>query len=121
MSNKIAIAFKLQKELLNQKLIVGCLTCKEIFVNMTWKDYLPLLKGDYSTPTKWYNQVILHYCVNPTHEIWSNRTILQNKALNQAFNFTENLDNQLTWNNLSVSDLLKVALEKQQEVKDAPI
>lgn len=114
-------ALKLQNELMNQRIIIHCITCNTSFLNMSWKEYLSLLNGDFTTPTKWYNEVAFHYCNNPSHEILSNKTFLQNKAVNREYNFTNAFNESLANAGLFIGDLLKVVLEERVKVITLPI
>lgn len=119
--DKLKEALKLQTELINQRIIVHCLTCNTSFLNMSWKEYLPIINGDFTTPTKWYNEVALHYCNNPTHEILSNKTFLQDKAVNNEYNFTTSFNESLSNTGLLIGDLLKVVLEERIKAIKLPI
>jgi hypothetical protein len=112
------IVKQILNKLMNDKIIVGCVTCNTFFLNMKWKDYIPLLGGDYQTPTKWYNKVVLHYCQNPTHTILSNRN---QQGFNQSFNFSDFLMQQCEDNNLPLTELVKVALEMETKLERMPI
>lgn len=65
MTDKTDTAKKLLTQLMKDKITVKCTTCNITFLDMKWNQYLWLLNGDYNTPTKWYNQVALHYCQHP--------------------------------------------------------
>ena len=116
--DQMKAALYLSEELLSKHIVVACITCQKIFLNKSWKEYLQLLHGDYFTPTKWYNEVVLHYCESPTHEIISNRTILQGVSINQPFDFTKKLKQELEINHCPIAELYKVALIEKEKTKD---
>lgn len=103
---------------MNDKIVVGCVTCNTFFLNMKWGDYLPLLNGDFSTPTRWYNKVAKHYCENPTHQIMSNRNP---QGFNESFDFTKQFRHQLTLNNLSIRDFELAVDDTAQTTEFLPI
>jgi hypothetical protein len=115
---KKTVYTKLFGTIMNENITVGCVTCHTLFLNMKWRDYLPLLHGDYNTSTKWYNKVVLHYCENPTHIILSNRS---RTGINQMFDFTKALLEQCQANWLPLYELHKVALEMEKKVEGLPI
>jgi hypothetical protein len=109
---------ELFKDIMNDRIVVGCVTCNIFFLNMKWKDYLPLLNGDFTTPTKWYNAMAMHYCQHPTHEILSNRNP---RGINQMTNFTETFNEQLRRNDLTLQEFTAVVYEMQRQTENKPI
>jgi hypothetical protein len=116
--SKLEVAKLLLSKLMNDRIIVGCETCNEVFLDMKWSAYLPLLHGNLNTPTKWYNKVALHYCQYPEHQIKSNRDRF---GYNRPFNFSEAFETQLAQNNICVFDLIHVVREMEEKLKDAPV
>jgi hypothetical protein len=108
----------IMSKLMNDKIVVGCVTCNTFFLNMKWKDYLPLIINDLASPTKWYNKVAKHYCDNPTHQIMSNRNP---QGFNESFDFTKAFRHQLLENNLSLTDFRITVNEIAQQVEFLPI
>lgn len=107
---------KILADMLNQKLTIQCITCGHTFLDMKFNEYFSLNINPQQS-TKWYNQVVLHFCENPSHTIIGNT----NQNGQRITNFTEQLTYQLAINNLPIEQLQQVALEKQTETENNPI
>jgi hypothetical protein len=115
----IEVAINLYTKLMSDKIMVACTTCGIIFLDKQWREYLPLLNGDYSTPTRWYNSVVIHFCENPSHIIMSNRDLLgYNTPINFSEAFTANL---APHTNVTLKELYDEAISRKNQVMELPV
>jgi len=103
------------------QVIIKCETCGMVFLDIPYNTFLKL--HDPIGKDKYYPEVVLHWCHNPTHIITSNMpdVVAYNQGVNIPFNWSERMKKTLEERGISPKQCILFYTEMREKLRSKPI